>query len=70
MVEFKANVNIKGESIYSGSISDDCFCAFVEKKEEGEEACEKGQFYCCFNMGESSIRALWAGVESCEDGVG
>lgn len=55
MVEFETNVYIESVSVYSGSIGDNGFCAFIEEKKEGQDADKECQFYCRFYMGEGSV---------------
>jgi len=65
MIKFKADVDIKGGRVHSVSVSDNYFCPFVEKEEEGDKADQKGYFYCCFYLGLGSGRGLREGVQGC-----
>ena len=70
MVEFKANIDIEGLGVNPVSVGDNCFCAFVEEKEEGEEADKECCFDCCFNMCEGSVGTFRYGGQGCNDWVG
>ena len=51
MVEFKANIYVEGRGIYSVSVSNNCLCAFIEEKAQGQEANEEGQLNARFDLG-------------------
>lgn len=62
MVKLKREVDVKGGGVYSVSVCDDYFCAFVKKNKERKEANKECCLYCSFDLRGCSFRGfrIWA----------
>ena len=69
VIKFEANINVEGCGVYSTSVGNNRFCAFVQEEAKGEKANEESCFYSPFNLDEGPVAFLRVGAQGCQYGI-